>query len=178
LHGLPVPGDDRLATLLSLLHESSDKGEIDWSQSSFRLADGMLWLCHGHPCKPDMKCDYSWHPSVPLRLKETASELRAQTCKGEGLSTIKLGNRALRVTCRNGGELCRMPGDHGMKSLKKLFQDLSIPAWRRSCIPLVYLDNELLAIGAYWYNPHFLPAASEDGYIFSVNCCHLQGSDC
>ena len=78
-------------------------------------------------------------------------------------------NTDLTVRYRQGGEVCRMPGDHGSKPLKTLLQDLSVPAWQRPALPLIYLHEELIAVTSLWTNPHYLPAANEVGVVFSMN---------
>ena len=62
-----------------------------------------------------------------------------------------------------------MPGEHGSKPLKKLLQDLAVPPWLRPSLPLIYLHNDLIAVSSLWSNPHYLPAADDEGYIFSVH---------
>ena len=89
--------------------------------------------------------------------------------RGEGLAKSLLKDLALRVGFRQGGEQCRMPGDHGSKPLKTLFQDLSIPSWMRDSVPLFFLDDELVAVSSFWSHPHYLPAPNEEGYVFSVH---------
>ncbi len=73
------------------------------------------------------------------------------------------------VKFRQGGEICRMSGEHGSKTLKKLLQDLAIPHWLRASLPLIYLHDELIAVSSFWCNPHYLPGVNEEGYIFSVH---------
>jgi tRNA(Ile)-lysidine synthase len=46
--------------------------------------------------------------------------------------------------------MCRLPGRDGHRSLKAIFQEAGIPPWQRDTIPLVYLDNQLAAVGVLW----------------------------
>ena len=108
-----------------------------------------------------------WYLPVPLQFENF--QLLATTVKGEGLSKSLLNGSALQVGFRHGGEQCRMPGDHGKKPLKTLFQDLSIPAWMRDRIPLVFFNDELVAVSSFWCNPHYLPGPDEEGYVISID---------
>jgi len=53
----------------------------------------------------------------------------------------------LTLRWRQGGERCRLPGRTGSHSLKALLQELHVPPWWRDRLPLVYLQDELLAVG-------------------------------
>lgn len=54
------------------------------------------------------------------------------------------------VKFRQGGEKISLPGREGRHQLKKLFQEAGIPPWQRQFIPLVYIGDELLAVGENW----------------------------
>ncbi len=56
----------------------------------------------------------------------------------------------LRVDWRRGGERCRPRGRSGSNSLKKLLQEHGVPPWWRDRVPLLYLGEELLAVGDLW----------------------------
>jgi tRNA(Ile)-lysidine synthase len=71
--------------------------------------------------------------------------LSLRPCAREGL---RLGaGEQLTVSWRRGGESCRLPGRAGRRDLKSVLQELHIPPWWRQRVPLVYLGDELLAIG-------------------------------
>mgnify|MGYP001163766145 FL=1 len=64
---------------------------------------------------------------------------------------IKLGEiRYLEVRFRLGGERCRPSGRQHSQTLKKLFQEYALEPWWRSSIPLLFLQNELVAVGDLW----------------------------
>ena len=58
--------------------------------------------------------------------------------------------KKIEVRFRQGGEKIRLPGRNGTHTLKKLFQENHIPPWQRELIPLIYLDNQLAAVGEHW----------------------------
>jgi len=166
INGLPVPGDERMQSLNQLLEESSMLGSVNWPGGALKLDNNSLWLCRNSVEVNVNNERLDWLLSPPLQFQ--GFELRANTATGEGLSKSMLNGSAIQVGFRQGGEQCRMPGDHGKKPLKTLFQDLSIPSWMRDRVPLMFLNNELVAVSSLWSNPHFLPGADEDGYVFSV----------
>lgn len=58
-----------------------------------------------------------------------------------------LPGEQLTVRWRKGGERCRLPGRAGSHSLKTLLQEWGVPPWWRDRLPLLYLGDELLAVG-------------------------------
>lgn len=56
----------------------------------------------------------------------------------------------LTICWRQGGERCRPVGRAYSQRLKKLLQEFLVPPWWRERIPLLYLNDELLAVGGLW----------------------------
>ncbi|MEA1888203.1 MAG: tRNA lysidine(34) synthetase TilS [Pseudomonadota bacterium] len=166
INGLPVPGDERIQTLIQLLEESSARGSVNWSGGVIRLDNSILWLCDKTDNVQAVDGFLDWILPAPIQFLNF--QLQATKVMGEGLAESLLEDFVLRVGIRQGGEQCRMPGDHGSKPLKTLFQDLSVPAWIRDRVPLFFLNDELLAVSSFWSNPHYLPAPDEEGYVFSI----------
>lgn len=61
----------------------------------------------------------------------------------------------IEIRYRSGSEKIAVPGRNGRHSLKKLYQEAGIPPWRRQWIPLIYLNDELAAVGSHWLNAKF-----------------------
>lgn len=80
----------------------------------------------------------------PLRLPGVGA-LSLQSAQENGLS-LRPGD-SLRLHWRRGGERCRLPGRAGSRRLKTLLQEWQVPPWWRERVPLLYLDEELLAVG-------------------------------
>jgi tRNA(Ile)-lysidine synthase len=67
--------------------------------------------------------------------------------QGDNGTLALLPGEQLTVRWRKGGERCRLPGRDGTRSLKTLLQEWQVPPWWRDRVPLLYLGDELLAIG-------------------------------
>ena len=52
---------------------------------------------------------------------------------------------------------------------KKLFQEWGVPPWQRARIPLIYMQDELVAVVGYAYHARKLAAENEMGIVFSLN---------
>ncbi len=72
-----------------------------------------------------------------------------------GILKSQWHNAEITVKYRSGGEKMRLPGRQGRHELKKLFQEAGIPPWQRAQIPLIYMNNQLAAVGEYWISADF-----------------------
>ncbi len=78
---------------------------------------------------------------------------------GGGTLTLQCGADpppALIAHARRGGERIRLPGRSHSHSLKHVLQDLGVPPWERSRLPLLSnADGQLLAAGDLVYSADF-----------------------
>ena len=86
-------------------------------------------------------------------LEETFSlprgqQLSASFVQGAGLK-LPPGS-ALRVRFRLGGERCQPAGRGHSNTVKKLLQEYALEPWWRDQVPLLYFDDELVAVGDLW----------------------------
>lgn len=58
---------------------------------------------------------------------------------------------SVEIVWRSGGERCRPLGREHSQTLKKLFQERSVPPWWRSRVPLLFCGGEMLAVGDLWF---------------------------
>ena len=80
------------------------------------------------------------------------------------LSEHLLAGKCLEVRFRQGGEEIQPVGREGHHSLKKLFQEEGVPPWERERLPLLYMDDELIAIADLWLAEGFTAPAGELGF--------------
>lgn len=86
--------------------------------------------------------------------------------RGEGVAMRHLTDRQLRVDFRRGGERLQPVGRREHHTLKHLFQDAGVPPWERKRVPLLYLDETLIAVAGYWVCEGFQAAVQEPGVCF------------
>ena len=101
-----------------------------------------------------------------------------QRTAGAGLSLAP--DQQLRLAWRQGGERCRLPGRVGSNSLKKLLQEWQIPPWWRDRVPLLYLGDELLAVGdlAPCESSRWRASAPEGGRLWRVSWERTTNAAC
>jgi tRNA(Ile)-lysidine synthase len=71
----------------------------------------------------------------------------------------------LHIRFRQGGERCRPLGRAHSQTLKHLLQEHGVEPWMRECLPLIYSDNDLVAVADLWICDGYQVTA--DGYELS-----------
>ena len=68
----------------------------------------------------------------------------------------------LTIRYRSDGDLVRLNKRNGTRKLKKLFQEWQIPLWGRELLPLIYFEDECIAIADFaWCETPLIRAFSE-----------------
>ncbi len=65
---------------------------------------------------------------------------------GEGIAMQHVKAAQLTIRYRQGGEMLKPEANRPSRSLKSLFQTSSIPPWQRECLPLLFLNDVLVAL--------------------------------
>lgn len=160
--GLSVPGERHLA---ELLHAAAARGDaapvVRWRGGEVRRYAGHFHALYGQPPEPPAR-PTPWQP--PSVLTFAHGQLSAQPVAGAGLACAALAAGPVSVRWRRGGERCRPAGRGVTRSLKKLLQDWQVPPWERALVPLVYVGEELAAVGSWCVAEPFAAAPGSAGY--------------
>jgi tRNA(Ile)-lysidine synthase len=65
---------------------------------------------------------------------------------GEGIAMQYVEKAQLTIRYRQGSEMLKPEASRPSRSLKSLFQTSSVPPWQRERLPLLFLDDELVAL--------------------------------
>ncbi len=106
--------------------------------------------------KIDSEVEYSWDGIDALSLGGER-QLSVSPTEGGGLKPF---THAV-VKYRRGGERCRPLGRQYSQSLKKLLQEYGVEPWQRDSVPLLYINDQLAAVGDYWVCADFASAEGE-----------------
>jgi len=106
-----------------------------------------------------------WTGGGALELASAGGILRRGETVGRGVSA-SIAAQPLQIRFRQGGESVRRAGHAHHHPLKKLFQELGLPPWERSRVPLIYRDDELVAVAGLWVSEGFHAAPNEPGVDF------------
>lgn len=143
---LLLPSADVLEQILNqLLHTQSDtKVKIKVGQHLFvrkYLEDAYLVV--EHPSVPSY--NILWQGETEIKISEYV-RLTFNHQLGEGLSLQKLAHVKLRIKNREGGERFKPDIGRPKRTIKRMLQEYNIPPWQRECLPLVFMDETLVAI--------------------------------
>jgi tRNA(Ile)-lysidine synthase len=145
--GFRMPNDRKLQEIVREASEAApDRSpSMRWENAEVRRYRGELYLLSALG-RFDRDQVIPWPIRTPLSIPDLGGVLECRMVEASGHS-FELPALTAHVRFRTGGERCRLPGRNGTHSLKKIFQELAVPPWARDRVPLVYLDEELAAIG-------------------------------
>ena len=113
---------------------------IRWSDVELHIWRQQLWAIRTQP-PPPRDWQQDWH-GEPLLLPD-GGELVLD------IADARL-DTPVRVRLRCGGERIKPAGDAHTRELRDLFQQARLPPWQRYSCPLLYADDELVAVADRW----------------------------
>lgn len=153
-------------TLMTILHQlikakRDAKPELYWNGKIIRRFQQTLY-CLPKQQKDLVKQEYDWDWKTPFVHHNF--NLTANIKFGFGLDQKKLPLK-LKIKFRSGGETIKPYKREQTHSLKKLFQEWNIPPWQRSNIPLIFAEEELIAVIGYCYHNDYMVTSDQQGVV-------------
>jgi tRNA(Ile)-lysidine synthase len=118
--------------------------------------------------QPRAPAEFHWHGEAVWRLPAWRGSIVFVPCDAHderAVSRRVLESAPLAARAREGGERMRVRADGPARTLKNLFQEAGIPAWRRD-VPLVFVGDALLWVPGLGADPRVArcmdPAAACD----------------
>ena len=164
----------------SLVRSQQDsKAVISFSGYEFRKYQDSLYLLKPMLRKENIAeirdAQLPWNPSQVLQIKQLCIQLKCLKQTNTNVNALKISlldeltnnklNRQLNVRFRQGGEMFHPAKREHSQRLKKLLQEANIPPWERDLIPLIYLDEELIAITGLWVSKKYAVSGNELGWV-------------
>lgn len=106
-----------------------------------------------------------WQGGDEQLLESAGGTLRRIETLGSGIRACIAGQR-LQIRFRRGGESILRAGHAHHHPLKKLFQEDGLPPWERRRVPLIYCDDNLVAVAGLWVSEGFHAGPDEPGIDF------------
>jgi len=161
---LPLPPEPRLAEVRRMLDARADALPIlRWKGGEIRRWRKGLYAGPGHARTVDASFSVLWDATTTLDCPELGWRIIPHKMMGSGLRLDVMQRAGLRIRLRQGGERIRVAGQAHHQSLKNLFQASSIPPWERECLPLFFIDDQLVQIGDRWSDTSFTARKDEPG---------------
>lgn len=139
LNGLPSPPSKRMQSVLALIDAVSGRGEVAWQQVRVRRYRDGLYVMRDRMSLPEDVFNQRVTPDVWLMLPVDIGRYRVT---GVGLDSV-----SLRCALREGGERVKAREAGFSVSLARWFQDNDVPPWERQRCPILFIDDELAAVG-------------------------------
>ena len=126
-----------------------------------RAFKGVLYLLSGDCIRPLSGSNgIAW--DLKSNLKLSTGDVHCKETLGSGISLEYL-KEVITVKGRVGGERCKPKGRGKSQKLKKLLQETDLAPWLRDRIPLIYVGEELAAVGDLWVCEKFHAQPNEKG---------------
>jgi len=172
--GLQRPGNEKLDLIFQQIINARDDAnpQLDWQGISLRRYKEHLYMTP-HWSEPDTNWQQLWDGMSPIELPLQRGILTVTMGSGEGLTSM-FREKQLTLKLRQGGERCHPTSRGHSQSLKNLFKEYKVPPWLRGSWPLLYCDEELIAVPGLFICKGYEAKSSEQGLLFSVNFHSLQ----
>ena len=127
--------------------------------TAIRAYKNELWLVL---IKEDQKdYEFYWRGENEIILPDL-SRLLFKKSKGQGISMKKLGTNTIRIQNRKGGERFKPFHNQPTRTLKYLLQKSELPPWERNELPMIFIEDKLVAVPNYGIDYAFNAESYED----------------
>ena len=146
-----------------VIHADVDKNPcVKWTGAEVRRYRGYIYVMRSLSAH-DVKLAISWDFKTTLKL--ASGSLKAVSSKGIGIKRDMLSSDSVEVKYRQGGEQIKPSGRGHTHELKKLLQEDGVPPWLRDRIPLIFYNNDLIAVGDLWVEDKYAAKALEPAWM-------------
>jgi tRNA(Ile)-lysidine synthase len=164
--GLPIPAATHIRHIVSdvILAPRDREPCVRWSGVEVRRYRERLFVMPqlaAHDCSRV----WSWDGTATIDIPGVGRCCLRAT-RGEGLRAQALMGRRLTLRFRRGGERFHPFGRPHGHALKGILQEAGIPPWERGRIPLLYLEDDLVAVAGLGVSTAHVAQAAENGLIF------------
>ena len=151
----------------TIIHTKQDvKSFVAYSDFEYRkYRDGLYLLKAG--TEIDIEEDIVWEPLSPIVLPGLNTRFSVLKRPGTGLK-IELLSKPLRLRFRQGGERFHPENRQHSQSLKKILQEEGVPPWERNTFPLLYFNDECIAVVGLWISKQYAVDKNEQGWVIEI----------
>jgi len=158
-----LPSEKILQQIQLMLTINSNKSAlVEWGGHQIRLFDNRFFY-RKQLDEPTFK-KLNWC-GVALKLPNSMGEVSIKPAIGKGIDRALWDASDVSVRCRQGGERIKLAERLGSKKLKKLLNEERVFPWVRGSIPLIYLNDNLVAVANLWCDERYLAKVDKQGYI-------------
>ena len=151
LCGLPPPPATRLYQIIHELLPARADGQplVVWAGAEIRRYRDSLYVMPPHQIVDGEGAGILRPGGPSICLGSGLGSLELTEEAGEGIDP-KLAQHGLTIRYRDGGEAIRISGQGPTRKLKKLLQEEGVVPWMRTGLPLLFVDDRLVAVADLW----------------------------
>lgn len=127
-----------------------------------RYRNKLYWLTPQE--RIDTSIQYEWTVAQEVMQLPGNGCLQRIAAAAPGIDPELWNCNRVTVRYRQGGESIRLPGREGAHELKKIFQESGVPPWEREKMPLLFIGEQLAAIGDLWIEANFYRPTHDFNY--------------
>ena len=163
--GLPTPSAAQLQCIWNEVIGAGPESEpvVSWPGGEARRYRESLFI-NSPLTAHDAALRLPWDAQQVLSIPGWG-ELHGEQVMGQGVAEAALEGKNHEIRFRQGGEKLRPAGRAGHHALKKLFQEAGVPPWLRDRIPLLYANDQLLAVAGQWIAHEVTAQLDEPGIL-------------
>ncbi len=146
--------------------QASAAAVVGWGQAQLRPFNQRLYLLPSLPEFTPVARQIPWDlkQDLPLSHGFYLSADSGPASAVNAISAAKIQGAACTIRWRTGGERCRPAGRCASQTLKKLLQEYTLETWLRQRVPLLYIDDQLAAVGDLWVCAEFAAQPGETAH--------------
>lgn len=164
----PIPSQKQLQQIEGLLVSKPDASpQVNWGGAQLRRYRDSLYALPLENEQALLKLAVPWVLNQALPLPRLGL-LTASKTLGQGLTCSLMEEKQVHVDFRQGGERFYSSERLGSHPLKKLFQEWGVPPWQRNKIPLIFYQQELIAVTGYGVHADFAAKKNELGFVIKL----------
>lgn len=164
-NGVTMPEAVRLEEVLRQACGARDDAKVcvDIGDVELRRYRDVLHIVRHVPeCKPGS--EFGFRGTSGVHLPQLGGILSFRACKGEGIASAWL-RRPMILRVRSGGEALRLVSEGPRRTVRNLLQEAGVPPWKRERLPMLYLDDVLVAVPGLGVDERFKPSPGRRGWL-------------
>jgi tRNA(Ile)-lysidine synthase len=158
--GYPTPSYAQLTRVIEDIIYAKKEAEpcVSWNGVRVRRYRDHIFLTPPLPKRGLLQTEIKWDLAKECKL--TLGNLNVRRGRGNGIKAEKCPENKVTIKFRCGSEKIKKRGHH--HKLKKLYQESGVPSCFRDYIPLIFIENKLVAIAGLHIDDDFEASADED----------------
>ncbi|MFK8068129.1 MAG: tRNA lysidine(34) synthetase TilS [Gammaproteobacteria bacterium] len=164
--GFSLPSHKKLEQIVdSVIFAADDRSPcVDWNGAEVRRYLNRLMIM-----TPvivfDREICLAWDLNMPMLLP-SGKTLTATKTNDRG---IKINTDVVDIRFRQGGEVLKLQSKKHSITLKKYLQEQKVLPWLRNQIPLIYVDDQLIAVSDLCTMDGFVASSDEEGWAITLS---------